>query len=80
MKKGKIIFIDKKISSDEELEKIKLTFKEKNCEVEFASENNQGFYTIPEATLVLLKKGAKLVSATSLSLPHIEVPLYWGTY
>ncbi len=77
MKKGKIIFIDKKISNEEELEKFKSNFEY----VEFASDiNNNGFYTIPEATMVLLKRGVKQVIATSLSLPQIEVPIYWSTF
>lgn len=76
MKKGKIIFIDKKINNEEELEKLKSSFEY----VEFASEINNGFYTIPEATMILLKKGVKQVTATSLSLPQIEVPIYWSTF
>ena len=80
MKKGKILFIDKKITNEEELEKILQKFTKDNQLVELASELDRSFYTIPEATMILLKRGVKQVSAISLSLPQIEVPIYWSTY
>ncbi len=79
MKKGKIIFIDKKIMENE-LEDIGKKFKKEGTIIEFASEGDEKFYSIPEATLVLLKRGVKQVSAVSLSLPQIEVPIYWSTF
>ena len=80
MKKGKILFLDKKIIDETELEKILQKFTNDNQIVEFASEINKNFYTISEATMILLKKGVKQVSAISLSLPQIEVPIYWSTF
>ena len=80
MKKGKIIFIDRKIKNEKELETISKKFLSFNEIVEFASETDKRFYSIPEATMVLLKKGVKQISAISLSLPQIEVPIYWSTY
>ena len=80
MKKGKIIFIDRKIKNEKELETISKKFLNFNEIVEFASETDSRFYSIPEATMILLKKGVKHVSAISLSLPQIEVPIYWSTY
>ena len=80
MKKGKIIFIDRNISNEKEIESIVGGFLKKDEIVELASESDEKFYTIPEATMILLKRGVKQVSAISLSLPQIEVPIYWSTY
>ena len=80
MKKGKIIFIDRKIKNEKELEAISKKFLSFNEIVEFASETDKRFYSISEATMILLKKGVKQISAISLSLPQIEVPIYWSTY
>ena len=80
MKKGKILFIDKSISNEGELEKLSKDYSKNGELVEFASDLNKGFYSIPEATMVLLKRGVKQVTAISLSLPQIEVPIYWSTF
>ena len=80
MKKGKILFIDRKINDEKELEQISKEVKRKDEIVEYASESNKGYYTLSEATMVLLKRGVKQVTAISLSLPQIEVPIYWSTY
>ena len=80
MKKGKIIFIDKKINDEMELELISKKLLKGDEEVEFASDSDKNFYSISEATMILLKKGVKQVSAISLSLPQIEVPIYWSTF
>ena len=80
MKKGKILFIDRNIINENEVESIIEKLNENNELVEIASEIDKRFYSIPEATLMLLRKGVKQVSAISLSLPQIEVPIYWSTY
>jgi len=77
MKVGKIIFIDSFENLTEEiLEKLK-----ENELVEFAAEKNPEFYTLSEAMLCLLRKGAKKIIGTSLSCSEkFEIPLYWTTY
>ncbi len=83
MKEGKVIFIDKsKPLSETELEKLKQEISKEKFAVEFASDfRKNGFYSLSEALLALVQKGAKKVSVFPLSLGNkFEVPLYWGTY
>jgi len=80
MKEGRIIFIDRENFNEDDLEEIMRKFKNEKILVEFASEKKNEFYTLQEALLNLVKRGAKRVTAVSLSLPQVEVPLYWGTF
>ena len=80
MKEGKIIYIDKENFNEKDLEEICKKLKNDKILVEFASEKKNGFYTLQEALLNLVKRGAKRVTAISLSLPQVEVPIYWGTF
>jgi hypothetical protein len=83
MKQGKIIFIENSSESTENLiEKTEKFYSSKGILIEFATERgNNGFYSVSEALLKLLQKGAKKVSAIPISLgENYEIPVYWSTY
>ena len=81
MKKGKIIFIEtKKVISEKVLENLELKFQKEKIEVEYAAEGTPGFYTLAEATLHLLQRGVKKITAFPMSLgEEFEIPVFWGT-
>jgi len=81
MKKGKIIYIETENGiSETELEILKSKIQKEKIEVVYAAEKLSGFYTLPEATLHLLQRGAKKVTSFPASLGEkYEIPVFWGT-
>jgi len=80
MQQGKIIFIENNSVPETILENVKFEFQKKKIKVEFAAEGMIGIYSLPEATLHLLQKGVKKITAFPFSLgEQFEIPVFWGT-